>query len=168
MGSATWATALATRRQVETTPTTGAKGKIFSTNWEELVGGHTNRDGSQDNLDKKWCEHTVKKLAHPKRGTTSLSAYLNGGLGNTSGIDGDDGSKKELTQERRHEDGTQRCGGGHEHRQGDIALGNVRAQVTGLSAVDGSDENHAGKERRIECECLSQKQGENGHHSVAE
>lgn len=31
IGSATWATALATRRQVETTPTTGAKGRIFLT-----------------------------------------------------------------------------------------------------------------------------------------
>ena len=32
IGSATWATALATRRHVETTPTTGAKGRIFFTN----------------------------------------------------------------------------------------------------------------------------------------
>ena len=32
MGSATWATALATRRQVETTPTTGAKGRMALTN----------------------------------------------------------------------------------------------------------------------------------------
>ena len=32
IGSATWATADATRRHVETTPTTGANGKIFLTN----------------------------------------------------------------------------------------------------------------------------------------
>ena len=32
IGSATWAMALATRRQVETTPTTGANGRIFFTN----------------------------------------------------------------------------------------------------------------------------------------
>lgn len=32
IGSATWATALATNKHVLTTPTTGAKGKIFSMN----------------------------------------------------------------------------------------------------------------------------------------
>ena len=32
IGSTTWATALATRRQVDTTPTTGAKGRIALTN----------------------------------------------------------------------------------------------------------------------------------------
>ena len=32
IGSATWATALATRRHVDTTPTTGANGRIFLTN----------------------------------------------------------------------------------------------------------------------------------------
>ena len=31
IGSATWATALATKRQVETTPTTGVNGRIFFT-----------------------------------------------------------------------------------------------------------------------------------------
>jgi hypothetical protein len=33
IGSATWATALATKRQVDTTPTTGAKGRIVFTNF---------------------------------------------------------------------------------------------------------------------------------------
>ena len=109
---------------------------------EELVQGHTKGDGGKDNL--------------------------NGGLGNTSGIDGDDGTEEGLAEKGSHEDGTDGGGGRHEDGKSNVALGNVRAEVRSLTSVDRADEDHTGKEGGVDGEALTKAEGEEGHHNVAE
>ena len=109
---------------------------------EELVEGHTDGDGGEDDLD--------------------------GGLGNAGGIDGDDGAEEGLAEEGGHEDGTDGGGGRHEDGQSNVALGNVRAQVGGLTSVDGADEDQTGEEGWVDVEALAEAKGEEGHHDVAE
>jgi len=109
---------------------------------EELVEAHTNGDGGEDDLD--------------------------GGLGNAGGIDGNDGTEEGLAQEGGHEDGTDGGGGRHEDGQSNVALGNVRAQVGGLTSVDGADEDQTSEEGGVNVEALAKAEGEEGHHYVAE
>ena len=109
---------------------------------EELVQGHTKGDGSKDDL--------------------------NSGLGNTSGIDGDDGTEEGLAEKGSHEDGTDGGGGRHEDGKSNVALGNVRAEVRSLTSVDRADEDHTSEEGGVDGEALTKAEGEEGHHNVAE
>ena len=54
--------------------------------------------------------------------------YLDGGYGNAIGINGHDGTQKNLAQQRRHEDGPDGSDQREENRERDITLSNVGAQ----------------------------------------
>lgn len=109
---------------------------------EVFVGGHTDSDRGQDNL--------------------------NGGKCDSNGIDGDDGSQKSLANERGHENGTQSGSRGHENRQSNISASNVSTKVRGLSSVDGTNKNHTGQHGGIQSEHFTQSQCQSRHHSVTE
>mmetsp|Transcript_13711 Transcript_13711/g.27545 ORF Transcript_13711/g.27545 Transcript_13711/m.27545 type:complete len:239 (+) Transcript_13711:929-1645(+) len=109
--------------------------------WEQLIGSHTNGDGSQDNL--------------------------NGRLGNTDSIHRHDGSEEALTQKRRHDNGTDGCGRCHEDRQSHVSTGNISAKIGSLSTVDASYQHHTGSESRIQTKDRTQQQGQGGHHGIA-
>lgn len=97
-----------------------------------------------------------------------MGTYLNGGHGNSLGIDRDDGAQQALAQQRRHENGSERGCRRHEHRQSHIAFRNVRAQITRLSSIDGSDQYHARNQCLWQSKRLAQSQGQEWHHAVTE
>lgn len=84
-----------------------------------LVGGHTDGNRGQHNLDGRKCD--------------------------TNGIDRDDGSQKGLADERGHDNGTQSGSSGHKNRQSNVSASNVSTKVGGLSSVDATNKNHTGQ-----------------------
>ncbi len=85
--------------------------------------------------------------------------YLNGGLGNTSGIDRDDSSEETLTEKRRHDNGTESGGSGHQDRKSHVTTSNVGTQVGSLSTVNASNEDHTSHEGWVQLESRAQAEG---------
>ena len=109
-------------------------------------------------LDAK-PQHTNNNTQH---------THLNSGFGNPRSIHRHDGSQDGFAQERRHENGPEGGGRRHQNGQRHVSLGNVRAQVAGLTPVDASDEHHARNERSAQTKGLAESEGQGGHHGVAE
>ena len=57
-----------------------------------------------------------------------IRKYLDGGYGNTIGINGNDGTQQNSAQQRRHEDAPDGRGRRKENRQRDVTLSDVGAQ----------------------------------------
>jgi len=100
--------------------------------------------------------------------TTTMTTHFNRRFGNTRRIHGHNGPENALAEQRRHENGPERRGRGHEDGQRHVALGNVRAQVAGLSAIDAANQYHAGNERSLQPKGLAEAVRQCRHHGVAE
>ena len=96
------------------------------------------------------------------------TTHFNGRLGNTNGIDRDHGTENRFTKQRSHENSTNRRGRGHEHAQGDIATGNVRAQIRRLAAINAAHQHHAGHQGLVQAKCRAETECQHGHDGVAE
>jgi hypothetical protein len=93
--------------------------------------------------------------------------YLNRRQGNAGRVYGNDRSENALTEQRRHDDGTERGGGGHENRERYVAAGNVRAQVARLATIGAANQDESRNERCRQTKSFTQSIGQSGHHGVA-
>ena len=149
---------------MERTPTTGVSGRIALTKLgKNLLVVIPMAIGA-----KTTCEEgAVRTLAGNCQVYTVNITYLHSRHGNTGSVNRNDGSKDSLANQRSHDDRAKCGSSSHENRKSNVTTSNVGTEITGLTSVDGSNENHTGKEGRTKTSSSSKGQGKNRHHSVA-
>mmetsp|Transcript_20434 Transcript_20434/g.47516 ORF Transcript_20434/g.47516 Transcript_20434/m.47516 type:complete len:202 (+) Transcript_20434:299-904(+) len=93
--------------------------------------------------------------------------HLNRRDGDAHRVHWHDRAEEPLAQEGGHEDGADGGRGRHDDREGDIALGDVSAEVGGLATVDRTYEDHARRELRAQTSHLAEGEGKDRHHHIA-